>query len=66
MASSGKDISVLYSSYDIEKYQYMEVKQTESYIKAKHKWLIFHSKTMDSTDDNIVPIKQVVSEVGSE
>jgi hypothetical protein len=59
MAGSAKDIQAIYSSYHLEKYQYFEVKQAESYLQAKHKWLIFHSKTTDCSDINPRPKREV-------
>ncbi len=65
MAGSAKDIRAIYSSYNLDKYQYMEVKQTESYIQAKQKWLIFHSKAINLSDINTRTLKEVAPAVGS-
>ncbi len=59
MTTPARDVGAIYSSYNLEKYQYMEVKQNESYIQAKQKWLIFHSETTDYTDVNIFTNKEV-------
>lgn len=63
MAGSANDIKAIYSSYNLEKYRYVEIKQTESYIQAKNKWLIFHSKASDYSDTNTPLNKDLVSAV---
>ncbi len=65
MASPAKDVRAIYSAYNIDKYQYVELKQSESYIQAKQKWLIFHSNTTDYTYINPLINKEVTSEVES-
>lgn len=57
MTTPAKDVRAIYSSYNLDKYQYMEVKQAESYVQAKNKWLIFHSTLTDYEDTDTLPNK---------
>jgi hypothetical protein len=45
MTEPAKDITSIYSAYNLTPRQYIETTEIESYSQIKNKWLIFQSKS---------------------
>lgn len=46
MTESAKDISSIYSSYNLTQHKYIETTENESYVHVKSKWLVFQTKSV--------------------